>query len=266
MLKSYPEREELRAGVRRVVKETLSVDKLEDNAELRSDVERAMDANDNDDKDGEEAEEGELAKLKARLSRLKLEGVAKADVEAIEKGASDRDKVTRLAHSYVYIASQTLWRRLNDAHGEAETRASKDLSWRGSIATKAVDNIAMTSKGDEAQRAASQLDRAKARKVTNVQQIGKLITKLVEVNKLRVTCGVAKQPDEALVNIALSSCRGKLADVADEALDKARDLEAQLETAETRDEKKAMNGRLTAATTPRTLDDAQKLFDHALRR
>ena len=52
LLKSYPEREELRAGVRRVVKETLSIDKLEDNAELRSDVERAMDTNDDDDKDG----------------------------------------------------------------------------------------------------------------------------------------------------------------------------------------------------------------------
>ena len=52
LLKSYPEYEEFRAGARRVVKETLSIDKLEDNAELRSDVERAMDTNDDDDKDG----------------------------------------------------------------------------------------------------------------------------------------------------------------------------------------------------------------------
>ena len=71
MLKSYPECEELRAGLRRVAKEALSVDKLEDNAELRSDVVRAMDTNDNDDEDGKEAEEGKLAKLKARLSRVK---------------------------------------------------------------------------------------------------------------------------------------------------------------------------------------------------
>ena len=50
LLKSYPEYEEFRTGLKYVVKETtFSIDKLEDNEELRSDVVRAMDSNNNRD-------------------------------------------------------------------------------------------------------------------------------------------------------------------------------------------------------------------------
>ena len=49
-MKSYPEYEEFRTGLKYVVKETtFSIDKLEDNEELRSDVVRAMDSNNNRD-------------------------------------------------------------------------------------------------------------------------------------------------------------------------------------------------------------------------
>ena len=81
--------------------------------------------------------------------------MAKSDVEAMEKGSNDRDKTICVAHAYVWTANQSLWRRLNNAHGEADARSSKDLLWRRSIVVKAVDNAATTSKGEKTQRVAN---------------------------------------------------------------------------------------------------------------
>ena len=191
-----------------VVKEAFSIDKLEENKELRSDVMRAIDSSNAQDEEGEETEETKLAKLKARLSRVKLEGMVKSDIEVLEKGASNRNKIICVIHAYIYVANQTLWRKLNNVYGETDIRSSKDLLWYRSIIIKRVDNVTMMSKGDKAQHAASQLEKVKAYKVSNVQQIGKLITKLIEVNKLYSTYGIEAQTDEALVNIVLNSVSG----------------------------------------------------------
>ena len=44
-------------------------------------------------------------------------------------------------------------------------------------------------------------------------------------------------------------------------MDKVRDVETQLALAEAEKEKKAVNSRLAATTTPRSLDDAQASLD-----
>ena len=46
---------------------------------------------------------------------------------------------------------------------------------------------------------------------------------MLDVNKSYDAYGVDRQSDKALINVALSDCEGKLADVADDALDKIRD-------------------------------------------
>lgn len=260
-LKVYPEFEEFRTGLKHTVKETFDISTIENNKDLRSDVERAMDSNSTAEEKDDDSDAVKIMKLKARLSRIKLEGLVKNDIEVIEKGMINRNRIICIIHTYLWIANQSLWRKLNNTYTETAIRSSRDLIWYRSIVIKEVDNMSSMSRGEKQDHVANQLEKVKAYKVNNVVQLGKLITKLHDLNKLYDAYGVDRLSDEVLTNIALNNCRGRLNDAAQEALDRIRDMETQLTLAETEKEKKAVNSRFTTTTTPRNLDDVQAMFD-----
>ena len=118
---------------------------------------------------------------------------------------------------------------MNNLVGEvAITDMDNCIEYRDML-VKVVDNVKAYSKGEKMTMLDDERRKVLAYKCSGVEKVGILVSKLMDLNKLRMTFGIDEIPEDELVSMLLENCVGKLSRYAEDVKEKIREKEMQIE-------------------------------------
>jgi len=181
---------EVRSGVEIVKKSRVDVDNLTDS--LRS----GADADD-------DVEIKEVEKTRGELFREKAKALLKMDLEEEHEARKRSNAVMNVVHGLVETANRSVHRQLVSLIGESTIADMNDCVERRKALIAVVDNVKSYSKGEKRTILDEERRKVISFRRSSVSQVGVLVSKSLDLNKLRAAYEVDAAPDDELASMLL---------------------------------------------------------------